>query len=56
MNNWPLNMEKWAPSEPQSNRPCAYMGIGGEWITTLCNQTFYSVCEQSTGEINIFFL
>uniref|UniRef100_A0A673L868 Macrophage mannose receptor 1-like n=1 Tax=Sinocyclocheilus rhinocerous TaxID=307959 RepID=A0A673L868_9TELE len=47
-NNWPMNMEKWAPSEPRPNRPCAYMDIDGEWKTTLCNQTYYSVCEQTT--------
>ncbi|XDV27429.1 hypothetical protein PO909_030963 [Leuciscus waleckii] len=48
VNNWLMKMEKWAPSEPRPNRPCAYMGIEGEWRTSLCNQTFYGVCEQST--------
>ncbi len=43
-------MEKWAPSEPRPNRPCAYMDTDGEWKTTLCNQTYYSVCEKTTGE------
>ncbi len=43
-------MEKWAPSEPRPNHPCAYMDMDGEWKTTLCNQTYYSVCEKTTGE------
>ncbi|RXN05781.1 macrophage mannose receptor 1-like protein [Labeo rohita] len=47
-NNWPMSMEKWASSEPRPNRPCAYMDIGGEWKTTFCNETYYSVCEQTT--------
>nr|AGN52245.1 mannose receptor c type 1 [Megalobrama amblycephala] len=47
-NNWTMKMEKWAPSEPRPNHPCAYMGIRGEWRTTLCNQTFYGICEQTT--------
>uniref|UniRef100_A0A673L6I9 Macrophage mannose receptor 1-like n=1 Tax=Sinocyclocheilus rhinocerous TaxID=307959 RepID=A0A673L6I9_9TELE len=47
-NNWPMNMEKWAPSEPRPNRPCTYMDMDGEWKTTLCNQTYYSVCEKTT--------
>uniref|UniRef100_A0A8C1RRC0 Mannose receptor, C type 1b n=1 Tax=Cyprinus carpio TaxID=7962 RepID=A0A8C1RRC0_CYPCA len=47
-NNWPMNIEKWAPSEPRPNRPCAYMDMDGEWKTTLCNQTYYGVCEKTT--------
>ncbi len=46
-------MENWAPSEPRPNRPCAYMDKDGEWKTTLCNQTYYSVCEKTTGEIQV---
>ncbi|XP_067309694.1 macrophage mannose receptor 1-like [Pseudorasbora parva] len=48
VNNWPMNMEKWASSEPRPNHPCAYMEIEGDWRTTLCNQTYYSVCEKTT--------
>uniref|UniRef100_A0A671L2P7 Macrophage mannose receptor 1-like n=1 Tax=Sinocyclocheilus anshuiensis TaxID=1608454 RepID=A0A671L2P7_9TELE len=53
-NNWPMNMEKWAPSEPRPNRPCAYMDMDGEWKTTFCNQTYYSVCEKTTPEIQVY--
>lgn len=48
-----MNIEKWAPSEPRPNRPCAYMDMDGEWKTTLCNQTYYGVCEKTTGEIQV---
>ncbi|XP_051555702.1 macrophage mannose receptor 1b [Myxocyprinus asiaticus] len=48
VNNWPMNMEKWAPDEPRHNVPCGYMDVNGEWKTALCNQTFYSICEHST--------
>ncbi|NP_001410655.1 macrophage mannose receptor 1b precursor [Danio rerio] len=48
VNKWPMTMEKWAIAEPRPNKPCAHMKINGEWKTSLCNETFYSVCEQTT--------
>lgn len=45
-------MEKWAFGEPKPNHPCVYMDVNGQWRTALCNETFYSICEQSTGVNN----
>ncbi|XP_052404337.1 macrophage mannose receptor 1b isoform X2 [Carassius gibelio] len=47
-NNWHMNIEKWAPSEPRPNHPCAYMDMDGDWKTSICNQTYFSVCEKTT--------
>ncbi|XP_056598468.1 macrophage mannose receptor 1b isoform X2 [Triplophysa dalaica] len=46
--NWHMNMEKWAYGEPQQNHPCVYMDVDGQWRTALCNETFNSICEQTT--------
>ncbi|XP_065132571.1 macrophage mannose receptor 1b [Paramisgurnus dabryanus] len=48
INNWHMNMEKWAFGEPRPNRPCVYMDVNGQWRTAFCNKTFHSICEQST--------
>ncbi|XP_049338780.1 macrophage mannose receptor 1-like isoform X3 [Astyanax mexicanus] len=48
IDNWHLQMERWDHYEPKKDRPCVYMDVNGKWKTALCNQTYYSVCKQST--------
>ena len=50
IDNWQLNMERWAPYEPKKDRPCVYVDVDGTWKTAHCNQTYYSLCKKSTGE------
>ncbi|KAI4903512.1 hypothetical protein NFI96_027557 [Prochilodus magdalenae] len=48
IDNWHLNMERWAPYEPKKGRPCVYVDVDGTWKTAHCNQTYYSLCKKST--------
>ncbi|KAI5104059.1 macrophage mannose receptor 1 precursor [Silurus meridionalis] len=47
MDNWQLNMERWAHNEPKSNQPCVYVDVDGQWKTAYCNETSYSICKKS---------
>lgn len=51
IDNWQLNMENWAYSEPKRDHPCVYVDVDGKWKTAYCNQTTYSMCKKSTGEL-----
>ncbi|XP_072544233.1 macrophage mannose receptor 1-like [Salminus brasiliensis] len=48
IDNWQLNMERWAVNEPKKNHPCVYVDVDGTWKTAQCNETYYSVCKEST--------
>uniref|UniRef100_W5L4U0 Mannose receptor, C type 1b n=1 Tax=Astyanax mexicanus TaxID=7994 RepID=W5L4U0_ASTMX len=48
IDNWHLSMERWAPNEPKSDHPCVYVDVDGMWKTAQCNQTYYSLCKNST--------
>ncbi|KAI4891476.1 hypothetical protein NFI96_005397 [Prochilodus magdalenae] len=51
IDKWELNMESWAPNEPNMDYPCAYVDVNGMWKTAQCNQTFYSLCKKSTVQL-----
>ncbi|KAG9273994.1 macrophage mannose receptor 1-like [Astyanax mexicanus] len=51
IDNWQLNLERWAPNEPKKDHPCVYVDIDGTWKTAMCHQIYYSVCKQSTGVV-----
>nr|XP_020447068.1 macrophage mannose receptor 1-like [Monopterus albus] len=48
IDGWQLNFAAWAEGEPNTDQPCVYMDIDGEWRTAFCNRTMSSVCMQST--------
>ncbi|KAL7876288.1 hypothetical protein AOLI_G00112510 [Acnodon oligacanthus] len=48
IDNWLLNMERWASNEPKKDHPCVYVDVDGMWRTAHCNQTYYSVCKKTS--------
>ncbi|XP_036453380.1 macrophage mannose receptor 1-like isoform X2 [Colossoma macropomum] len=48
IDNWQLNMERWAEDEPKKGLPCVYVDVDGKWKTAQCNQTYYGLCKKST--------
>ncbi|XP_051944921.1 macrophage mannose receptor 1-like [Xyrauchen texanus] len=48
VDNWHLRYSKWAKGEPRNNLACVYIDTDGDWKTTACNSTYYSLCKRST--------
>ncbi|XP_046884147.1 macrophage mannose receptor 1b [Hypomesus transpacificus] len=48
IDNWLLKLTHWGAGEPAKRNPCVYIDEDGKWKTSLCNQTYFSVCKQST--------
>ncbi|XP_051570049.1 macrophage mannose receptor 1-like isoform X2 [Myxocyprinus asiaticus] len=49
VDNWLLSYSKWAIGEPRNNLACVYIDTDGDWKTTACNSTYYSLCKRSTA-------
>ncbi|XP_002663014.2 macrophage mannose receptor 1 [Danio rerio] len=48
VDNWLLSYSRWATGEPKNNLACVYIDTDGRWKTATCNNTYYSLCKQST--------
>ncbi|XP_069815127.1 macrophage mannose receptor 1-like isoform X2 [Dendropsophus ebraccatus] len=49
VDNWGVRYTKWAPEQPRKNLFCVYVDTDGQWKTAPCNETYSSICKQTSA-------
>ncbi|XP_077347035.1 macrophage mannose receptor 1-like [Lithobates pipiens] len=45
---WKLRYTKWASEEPKEKSGCVYIDMDGQWKTASCDESYASICKQSS--------
>ncbi|XP_066441113.1 macrophage mannose receptor 1-like [Eleutherodactylus coqui] len=48
VDNWKVRYTKWAAEEPRKSTSCVYVDTDGQWKTSPCNETYSSICKQTS--------
>ncbi|XP_069815227.1 macrophage mannose receptor 1-like [Dendropsophus ebraccatus] len=48
VDNWRVRYTKWAAEEPNKNLFCVYVDTDGQWKTSPCNNSYSSICKQTS--------
>ncbi|XP_073532994.1 macrophage mannose receptor 1-like [Phyllobates terribilis] len=48
VDNWKVRYTKWAAEEPSKDTGCVYVDTDGQWKTSSCDETYSSICKQTS--------
>ncbi|KAM3929237.1 macrophage mannose receptor 1-like [Leptodactylus fuscus] len=48
VDHWRVRYTRWATKEPRMDKSCVYVDTDGEWKTSSCNESYSSICKQTS--------